>query len=208
MAANAETLTGDLSGEAFLRDFKTATEMARAVDFFESWILAGNAKTSLVEQVKQNPVIAEEQLSVGGLASLLAAKEEQERMEELVEEARRLNIVRFLGYKATVTQLERGSGAIRKVPVSNTIATGSIYNLPGTPSIKRSATQKLTSISPATESFRIGEYRSRILHFTAFWDVHPFDNDTGEAIIDVAFQGQREGLPSRQYQQWWAENIG
>src|SRR6266404_3707733 len=103
MAHSADVLGGDLSGEVFLRDFKAATEMSKSVDFFESWILAGDARASVVERIKENPAIADNELSVGGLATLLGSTEEQERMEELVEEARKLDITRFLGYKATVT---------------------------------------------------------------------------------------------------------
>jgi hypothetical protein len=66
MAAESEVLTGNLSGDAFLKDFKRATEMADAVGLFESWVIAGSARNDLVEQVRQNPVVAEEQLAVGG----------------------------------------------------------------------------------------------------------------------------------------------
>ena len=170
--------------------------------------MAGSAGRNLIEQIKRNPVVAEGQLATDGLASLLSSREEQEHIQELVEQSRLLDINRYLGYKAIVTQHNRGSGAIRKVSVSNPIATGAMYNLPGAPMIKRSAEQNLTSINPSRESFRIGEYRSLAVpwRMTAFWEVYPFDEESGESVVDLELQGKRASLPSANYVAAWNNN--
>jgi hypothetical protein len=204
VGAETGTLKGKLSGTAFLDDFQVATRMAASVDTFESWVLAGEPRKDLIEQIKHDPLLADERLAIGGLAALLTSKEEKDRIQDLVEEARRLDISRFLGYKAIVTAHKRGSGSIRRAPVYMP-NTGMIYG-PGQRSRRKSVSAKLTSLSPATKSFRIGEYRSRLLHTTAFWEVSPFDKETGEPIVDLDLQWPREPLPSEDYQRWYAAN--
>jgi len=182
MSAAAELPTATLTGQEFLSDFRSAIDIAEEIGQFESWVLAGRALGNIVSCIKNNPTAAE-QLSVGGLSSLLSSRNEKLRIEELVSTYEDLNLNRYLGQTVSVSSETRG----RILTYSPANSWTGETHLPRMSARPKNRKEDISSIIPARKVFRIGEDRPMGL-FRPFWEVQPFDANTGEPKVELRFE--------------------
>lgn len=180
----------ELTGEALLRDFGAATQIAETIGTLESWTVTGSHQAELVELAQTDLVVVDQVIARIGLTNLLSSREEQGVVKDLLEESRTLDLARFIGSKAAVTAEYRGP--IRTFVVANQASV--LYR--GNPYLesgfyRKKKTANITSFNPAEGVIRIGENRHGKLSRVAFGigggflEVHPFDPQTGEQVVDI-----------------------